>query len=144
MTEGFMNRKSVTIVFLLFTLSCYKETNPVTSFSSQYKDFAHGYWEAVGGDTKVTEGIGLIVYNWYAIDTKSKDDSVAVIWDNGWNCTKTNATMKVNVIEMTVRGISAKFIVKNNKEATAYFKSNTKIYKKDLEKFRDDPTVYCH
>jgi len=139
------------IVIILLVLSCAEKNNPVIS-SSQYKDFAHGFWEAVSGDTLVTGEIGLIVYNWYAIDTKSNTDSVFVTWDDGIICTKTSALMKENIIEMVVNeihnerlanGIHTKFTFKSDKEAFVTFKTTENLYEKQLLKIRKDPSVLC-
>lgn len=134
------------IVFLsvvfLFSQSCTKSGNPGID-SSQYKEISHGYWEAVGGDTSVTGEIGLIVYNWYAIDTKTDNDSVYVTWDDGIGCTKTNAMMKEDTIEMSVFGIETKFTIMNENEASVIFKTNLRSYEKQLLKLRNDPTVLC-
>ena len=74
---------------------------------SRYIDCANGLWEASSGDIHVTNEIGLIAYNSYAIDTKSNIDSVRVTWDDGLSCTTTMATMHENKIELTVNDIYA-------------------------------------
>lgn len=127
---------------LIFISGCSESKNPVLS-SSQYQDFAHGFWEAVSGTTLVTGEIGLITYNWYAIDTKSKSDSVYVIWDDGIACTKKSALMKENVIEIIVNEIHAKFTFNSDKEASVTFKTDKNRYEKQLLKIRNDPTVLC-
>jgi len=137
-----MNNKIILLILILFIQSCSEKDNPFIG-SSQYKDFAHGYWEAVSGDTLVLGEIGLIHYNWYAIDTKSDNDSVYVTWDDGRGCTKTGALMIWNIIEMQVNEIHAKFIIKGDKEASVIFQTNENLYQKQLLKIRDDPSVLC-
>ncbi len=129
------------VVFLLIQ-SCSENKNPVIS-SSQYREIAHGFWKAVGGDTLVTGEIGLIVYDWYAIDTKSKSYLVYVTWDDGLACTKTGAIIIDNTIVMSVFGIKTKFIIKSDKEASVTFKTNGRLYEKQLLKLRNDPRVLC-
>ncbi|MBN2031416.1 hypothetical protein JW824_14375 [bacterium] len=137
-----MNNKIILLIIILFIPGCSEKQNPVIS-SSQYKDYAHGFWEAARGDIEVTNEIGLIVYNWYAIDTKSNGDSLYVTWDDGIACTKTSAIMKENMIEMQVNEIHAKFIIIDEKEAFVIFKTDENIYQKQLLKVRDDPSVLC-
>lgn len=129
---------SLAIIFL-FISSCSE--NGISS--SEYKEFAHGYWKAVSGDTSVSGEIGLIVYNWYAIDTESNSDSVYVTWDDGLACTKTGGIMNDGTIEMSIYGIKTIFIIKSDIEASVTFKTNNDLYEKQLSKLRDDPRVLC-
>ncbi len=137
-----MNNKIILLIIILSFQGCSEKNNPFIG-SSPYKDFAHGYWEAVSGDTQVSGEIGLISYNSYAIDTKSNGDSVYVTWDDGRLCTKTGAVMIRNIIEMQVNEIHAEFIIKNDKEASVIFQTKENLYRKQLLKIRDDPFVLC-
>ena len=118
----------------------YCGKNPVSP--EQYRSWAHGYWKATSGNLNVTNEIGLIAYNFYGIDTKSKDDDVIVIWDNGVTCVFSSAYMKDNSIELQVYDVTAKFEIKNNIEAIAYFTSNDNSYVKGLTKIGDNPHPY--
>ena len=115
--------------------------NPVSP--EVYGGWAHGFWEATSGDIEISNEIGLISYNWYAIDTSSKGDNIFVTWDDGIACTKSSAYMKNNIIEMSVYNVKAEFEIKSNKEAIAYFISNGNSYKKGLTKIRNSPDVLC-
>jgi len=97
----------------------------------------------LGSIILVTGEIGLISYNWYAIDTKSNSDSVYVTWDDGIACTKTSALMKENIIEMVVNEIHTKFTFKSDKEASVTFKTKENLYEKQLLKIRNDPSILC-
>jgi hypothetical protein len=137
-----MNYKILLIFTLLLILRCSEDNNPIINLS-QYKEYAHGYWEAASGDTQVTNEIGLIVYNWYAIDTKSNNDSIYVTWDDGIACTKTIATINENKIELSVKDIYAKFTIVSSKNASVIFTTNENQYEKQLIKTRDNPLVLC-
>ena len=142
MTRKILFRRILLGSLLLSILTCTESINPISS-SSQYKDFAKGFWKAINGDTLVTDEIVLIAYNWYAIDTKSESDSVYITWDDGIACTRTASYMKVNIIEMTVDRIHGKFTIKNDLEASVMFKTDENLYEKQLLKIRNDPKVLC-
>ena len=133
-----MRYKILLIFPLLLILRCSEDDNPIIS-ASQYKEYAHGFWEASSGDTEVTGEIGLIVYNWYAIDTKSHPDSVYVTWDNGIICTRSIAAINNNEIYFSVHDIHAKFTIYSSKYAFATFNQ----YIKNLVKTSDNPIVLC-
>lgn len=101
----------------------------------------HGYWIATSGDTKVSGEIGLIVYNGYRIDTSTYDDDVIVIWDDGLTSRESIADMKNDIVEFQVLNVKAQFETKNHNEATAYFNSNGKSYKKELKKIGENPSL---
>lgn len=137
-----MNYKILLIFPLLLIIKCSEDHNPIINLY-QYKEFAHGYWEAASGDTHISGEIGLIVYNWYAIDTKSNNDSVYVTWDDGIACTKTVAKMNENKIELSVKDIYARFTIVGSKYASVIFTTNENQYEKQLIKIRDNPWVLC-
>ena len=51
--------------------------------------------------------------------------------------------MENNFIHLTIGEVAAEFNFKEDTTATAKFNWNGNVYKKELEKQRDDPTVYC-
>ncbi len=104
---------------------------------------ARGYWEATGGDTQISSGIGLLVYNWYAIDIKTAPDVMAVTWDDGLACTTTIGTITGNRIRIVVHHVEAVFELQDKRTINVTFKTDDKTYKKTLAKKRDDPKVYC-
>ncbi len=129
-------------VLLLFFHFCSKDSSPIYS-TAAFKNYAHGYWEAVSGDISVNKEEAIIIYNWYAIDTATDNDSVTVTWDDGRACTKSPAIMKGNIIEFSEQGYDVRIEIDMNNGADASFKSLNKSYLKRLIKRRNDPTVLC-
>ncbi len=129
------------ISILMFIASC--EDGPNDSMDCPYCSWAHGFWEAIGGETQITGEIGLICYNWYAIETNTGSDSVSVTWDDGIACTTTAGTMHENRIHIEVGNVKADFEMHSELDATATFRTEDGTYTKNLEKKRDDPSVLC-
>jgi len=130
-------------VYMLFLQSCSKDFSP-TYTESDIKNYAQGYWEAVSGDInlKISEE-SIIIYNWYAIETSSKSDSVIVTWDDGKTCTKSTAFIEGEIIKFSAQGFDVQIKIEMNNGANASFKSLEKSYSKKLNKVRNDPTVLC-
>ena len=129
---------------LLLLLSTCSGDNLAGYSDAEVRTFAHGYWEAVGGDTSVTDTEAIIAYNWYAIDTEAQGDSVSVLWDNGRTCTKSWGNMHETVITFSVERYQVTMIIEMQGKARASFNSATHSYKKKLKKTREDPMVICY
>ena len=111
--------------------------------SIDYRSWARGFWWAVRGDTEISSGCGLFVYNWYAIETNTGSDSVIVTWDDGLACTRTPGTMYGNRITIEDCGVIALFEIHSDCKATSTFQTEDRTYTKTLQKERDDPFVWC-
>lgn len=129
---------------LLLLLSTCSGDHLAGYSDAEVRKVARGYWEAVGGDTSVTETEAIIAYNWYAIDTEAHGDSVSVLWDNGRTCTKSWGKMRGAVITFSAQSYQVTITIEMQGKARASFKSATHSYKKKLKKTREDPSVICH
>jgi hypothetical protein len=103
----------------------------------------NGYWEAVTGDSLITSGPGILVYNWYALDATIPGDSIKVTWDNGITCSSKNTELLYKDIHFTAEGVKANFYLVGSKEIWTVFIWNEKQYNKTLRKIRNDPGVLC-
>lgn len=126
----------LTISFLL--ISCADDESVIN-----YREATRGFWEAISGDIKISSGPGIVVYNWYAIDTTAHTDSVAVTWDDGLACTTTIAGMSDDEIFIMVGSVEGTFKIHDNESATVTFQWDEGSCIKSLEKIRDDPQVFC-
>ena len=126
------------LLLVVIFLSCNK--NPIIS-SSQYKNFAQGFWRAVRGDTDISSGCGMVVYNWYAIETNTSSNSVIVTWDDGIACTRTPGTIYGNRITIEDCSVTAFFKIHSDSEATATFQTEDTTYTKRLKKIDDSPKM---
>ena len=133
------------ILLPILTIGCditQPTTGDITQPTTDATSGAHGYWKATAGDTQISSGPGLIVYNWYAIDTTGHGDSVFVTWDDHF-CIRTGALMENNIIQMVVSDVKAEFNIAGEGNASVVFDWNGVSYQKQLKKLRPDPTVFC-
>ena len=110
-----------------------------------YRQAAEGFWKTTGGNVTNDEfEIGLIFYNWYAINTSKDAEKVFVTWDNGLNCTETEAALIGDKIIMKVKDINCAFKIVDEKSIEVVFITPNKTYTKYLEKISGDPRVLCY
>ena len=103
---------------------------------------AHGFWQADSGDA-IPNGPGVLVYNWYAIDTDGTEYPISVTWDNGLTCTITEASFEEDKVFMTVGDYFCEFKIEDSKRITLTITYEDAKFIKHLTKERDSAEVFC-
>jgi hypothetical protein len=107
------------------------------------REAARGYWETVTGKLTLTEYPGKIYYyDWYAIEIMAEGNAI-IIWDNGLNCTRTEAHVEANQIRLVADDVETTFVIHDATHATVTFRRGWQVYVKKLQKVRNDPMVIC-
>ena len=131
----------LTISFLL--ISCADDESAGDESVINYREAARGLWEAISGDIKISSGPGIVVYNWYGIDTTAHIDTMAVTWDDGMLCPTIIVEMSSDEIFIVVGSVEGTFKIHDDESATVTFHWDEGSFVKNLEKIRDDPQVFC-
>ncbi len=126
--------------------SCLLSATPTASptLSINVREAGRGYWETVTGRLTLDEYPGKIYYyDWYAIEFTA-DGHARVTWDDGLNCTRTQARVEGNQIHLNPNDVETTFVIHDATRAAVTFRRGLQVYIKQLQKTRADPQVICN
>ncbi len=137
---------AMTLIVSTTLSGCTVSVTPTAlpTLSINVREVARGYWETVMGKLTLDEYPGKIYYyDWYAIEFTS-DSNALVTWDDGLNCTRTQARIEGNQIRLVAKDVETTFVIHDATHATVTFRRGWQTYVKQLVKTRDDPQVICN
>ena len=144
---GDVNRDgSLTIVDIVQTVNLIIGKKPGST--DLFREFAHGTWMPISGDTVGSTGYGFIDSDWYAMDAVSSPETVFVTWEEGLVCPSKPGTMDGNgKIHLQSGNVGAVFEILSDTSCFATFYEHAGMCVHEIEKIlvkkSNDATVHC-